>query len=117
MELECVVSLTSPFLTVMDCLRGVVSSLMLDRKFWEIRKASCRSGWSGDFSKLSVRLAALLRGLHSQLVVVHKRSVDSELAGLMERERERERERKQKCLMNIFSHVNMFVTVLLEEMV
>lgn len=25
--------LTSPFLTVMDCLRGVISSLILDRKF------------------------------------------------------------------------------------
>lgn len=41
------VNLTSPFLTVIDCRRGVVSSLMLDRKFWEIRRASCRSGWSG----------------------------------------------------------------------
>lgn len=40
-------TLTSPFLTVIDWRRGVVSSLMLERKFWEIRKASCRSGWSG----------------------------------------------------------------------
>lgn len=36
--------LTSPFWTVMDGLRGVISSLMLDRKFWEMRRASCRSG-------------------------------------------------------------------------
>lgn len=40
-------TLTSPFLTVMDCLRGVISSLILDRKFWEMRRASCNSGWSG----------------------------------------------------------------------
>lgn len=40
-------SLTSPFLTVIDWRRGVVSSFMLDKKFWEIRKASCRRGWSG----------------------------------------------------------------------
>lgn len=26
-------TLTSPFFTVMDCLRGVISSLILDRKF------------------------------------------------------------------------------------
>lgn len=36
-------TLTSPFWTVMDCLLGVISSLMLDRKFWEMRRASCRS--------------------------------------------------------------------------
>jgi len=36
--------LTSPFFTVMDCRRGVISSLMLERKFCEIRRASCRSG-------------------------------------------------------------------------
>lgn len=40
-------SLTSPFFTVMDCRRGVISSLMLDRKFCEIRRASCSRGWSG----------------------------------------------------------------------
>lgn len=39
--------LTSPFFTIMDCRRGVISSLMLDRKFWEMRRASCNSGWSG----------------------------------------------------------------------
>lgn len=38
---------TSPFLTVTDWRRDVVSSFMLDRKFWEIRRASCRRGWSG----------------------------------------------------------------------
>lgn len=40
-------ALTSPFFTVMDCRRGVISSLMLDRKFCEMRRASCSSGWSG----------------------------------------------------------------------
>lgn len=44
-----------------------------------------------DFGKLCVGLAALLRRLHSQFVVVHERSVNSELAGLEHRE-----ERKQK---------------------
>lgn len=39
--------LTSPFFTVMDWRRGVLSSLMLDRKFCEIRRASWRRGWSG----------------------------------------------------------------------
>lgn len=43
-----------------------------------------------DFSKLRVSLAALLSCLHSQLVVVHKCSVDSQLTGLV-KERERER--------------------------
>lgn len=38
---------TSPFFTVMDCRRGVISSLMLDKKFCEMRSASCSSGWSG----------------------------------------------------------------------
>lgn len=40
-----------------------------------------------DFSKLCVGLAALLCRLHSHFVVVHKCSVDSKLAGLMDRER------------------------------
>lgn len=39
--------LTSPFFTVMDCRRGVISSLMLDRKFCEMRRASCSREWSG----------------------------------------------------------------------
>lgn len=38
--------LTSPFFRP-DWRRAPVSSLILDRKFWEILKASCRSGWSG----------------------------------------------------------------------
>lgn len=45
--LEPLWRLTSPFFTMVDWRRGAVSSLMLDRKFWEIRKASWRSGWSG----------------------------------------------------------------------
>jgi len=40
-------ALTSPFFTVIDWRRGVISSLMLDKKFWEIRRASCRRGRSG----------------------------------------------------------------------
>ena len=31
----------------MDWRLGVVSSLMLDRKFWEMRSASWSRGWSG----------------------------------------------------------------------
>lgn len=36
--------LTSPLGVVTAVLRGSMSSLMLDRKFWEIRRASWSSG-------------------------------------------------------------------------
>lgn len=36
-----------------------------------------------DFSKLHVGLAALLCRLHCQFIVVHKRSVNAQLAGLV----------------------------------
>lgn len=49
------------------------------------------ASYLGDFSKLCVSLATLLRCLHSQFVVIHKCSVDSKLAGLMEREEKQRR--------------------------
>lgn len=39
--------LTSPFGVVTAVLRGSISSLMEERKFWEMRRASCSSGKSG----------------------------------------------------------------------
>lgn len=38
---------TSPFGVVTAVLRGSISSLMEERKFWEMRRASCSSGKSG----------------------------------------------------------------------
>lgn len=38
---------TSPLGVVTAVLRGSISSLMEERKFWEIRRASCRRGKSG----------------------------------------------------------------------
>lgn len=36
--------LTSPLGVVTAVRRGSMSSLMLDKKFWEMRRASCSSG-------------------------------------------------------------------------